>query len=675
MNDTSLYSPGKRPKSLSAIKGLHTYHYIPFLILSFIGLAPSSLQSETALWTVGSSLSLIYFLTIYPQLIHSKILKTLLFALVTVGLIVISPPPSLGILIISLAVIVTYSKKSTKISLSRDSFKAVQVKFSLFLGTTVALAQPLGFVPLNAFFIIALSLSLCSVLYILLFKTKFSQVLILILYFLIVSQFLLGLYLERLSDLLAHVHFEFFATAFFLMLRIWRENPEQNKNGPSLWETAFSHPEFVIIGYFSFFALIGTFLLSMPIATTLEHGISLIDALFTAMSAICVTGLIVLDTPQDFTLFGQAVILGLIQLGGIGIVSMSSWMIFILNSKRLSIQHEETISDLTGYKTFLTMKGTLLRILLYFLVCEVIGLLLLFPFFMNLHFENTTLALWKSVFTSISAFCNAGFALDSDSLVRLQTAPVFLFVISSLIILGGTAPLLVFNLPKQFFTKRFSLQDRIVLITTASLILFGLISFLLVEWNHSLSHLDLTDRLSNAWFQSVTTRTAGFNSLDYENLRPITLYIFMLLMFIGGNPGGAAGGIKTVTFAVIVIAAFSGLKGLSTLRTKHRNIPIEILFKSMTIICLGLISIFTVFFMLSVTQEIESLSLLFETVSALGTVGLSIGATGQLDVVGKIIITMAMLLGRVGPLTFIYLILKKKDNKKWELPFEKVYVS
>lgn len=442
----------------------------------------------------------------------------------------------------------------------------------------------------------------------------------------------------------------------------------------SFYDTLFSKPEALIIGYFVVIAVIGAFFLQMPYAQTEvleQHG--LIDSFFTAVSAVCVTGLAIFDTPVDFTGFGQSVILVLIQLGGLGITTLSAWILLAVSTGRLSLTHEETLQNMSGHLSKVDVKSFLKRIVLYFFAVEAIGALILFLSF--LKYEAWSTALWYGVFTSVSAFCNAGFALQSNSLISYQENFVVMITVSLLITAGGFAPLMALDLFQKIRRPRFSLQEKIVLISTLSLLLFGFMFYLLVEWNESLKQLSTLAKFSNAWLQSASVRTAGFNSIDMSETRSVTQLFSILLMFIGGNPGSAAGGVKTVTFAVLAITALSALKENDEVVAFGKKIPHRTIYRASLIVFFSFFVHFTIFFLLSMTQNIPPISLMFETFSALGTVGLTIGATSSLDEIGKILIIISMFLGRVGPLSFVLLLMKKNTKQKWKTPEEDVFIT
>ncbi len=345
----------------------------------------------------------------------------------------------------------------------------------------------------------------------------------------------------------------------------------------------------------------------------------------------------------------------------------------MLSSGRLSVTHEDTLKSMSGHSTKFDIKSFLQRIVFYFLTIQSIGAFLLFLGFLN--YEPWPLALWKGIFTSVSAFCNAGFSLQTDSLVPYQNNIFILFTVSLLIVAGGFAPLMALDLPNKIKNKRLNLQEKIVITSTLSLLFVGFLYFLTVEWSQSLSQLSHSAKVANAWFQSVTLRTAGFNSVDLTETRGVTQFFMIFLMFIGGNPGSTAGGVKTVTMAVLFIMALNALKENDQALVFNRRIPQKLIYRSSLIVFIGLGVHFLAFFLLSMTQNIDPISLLFETFSALGTVGLSTGATTELDEIGKIIIIFCMLAGRVGPLTFILLLLKRRSKQKWKTPEENIYIT
>lgn len=413
------------------------------------------------------------------------------------------------------------------------------------------------------------------------------------------------------------------------------------------WEVFLNHPARVLISTFLGLCVFGTLLLQLPWAST-SGGIALIDAAFTAVSAVCVTGLTVLDTPTDFTLLGQWFILLLIQLGGFGIMTISTVALHVIG-KRMSLRQERLLTTMTETSRS-DLIGSLLLIVRFTLVTEFFGAVLLTICFLAAG-EPLQPALWKGLFTAISAFCNAGFALQSTNLVPYQDNPFLLHTVATLIVLGGLAPATCMILPDWLRGRPIALAPRIALVTSAALLLAGTLFFLVFEWSGALASLSFTGKLHNAWFQSVTLRTAGFNSVDISKVLGPTLLIMLAFMFIGGSPGGTAGGIKTTTVGVLAMTFWASITGRNEVIAGNRRIPQHTINRAITVVGSGALVWFTALLALQITQQLPARELAFEVTSALGTVGLSLGATPHLDGIGKIIIILTMFIGRVGPMT------------------------
>jgi trk system potassium uptake protein len=415
----------------------------------------------------------------------------------------------------------------------------------------------------------------------------------------------------------------------------------------SLLDVMLLHPPRVMVA--SFFSLCGlaTMLLALPASSTDGASMGLLDAAFTAVSATCVTGLAVKDTAVDITFFGQLVILAFIQIGGLGIMVFSAAAVVVLG-RRLSVQHEAAAVDLVGATGRAGLGQAIKTIILVSLGTEAVGALLLLPAFIR-DGDAPVMAAWRAVFTSISAFCNAGFALQSTSLMPYQQSPWILAVVGAIITLGGLGPPVVLG---AFARRRTGLQARLVLWTSLLLVVAPFILILLFEWNASLGTLPPAHRISNALFQSVTLRTAGFNSIDFAAITPATWTVMLAVMFIGGSPGSTAGGVKTTTVAVIALAVGAILRGRERIEVGTRAVPPATVLRATAVMTAGMLSCCAAAIALQLTQQIPLDQLTFEVVSALGTVGLSMGATSQLDEVGKVIIILAMFAGRIGPLTF-----------------------
>lgn len=418
------------------------------------------------------------------------------------------------------------------------------------------------------------------------------------------------------------------------------------------WEPLLNHPARVLISTFLGLCLLGTLLLQLPWAST-GGAIPLVDAAFTSVSAVCVTGLTVLDTPRDFTLLGQAFLLLLIQCGGFGIMTISTVGLHALG-KRLSLRQERLLTSLTD-TSHSDLVASLVTIVRLTLLVELAGAALLTGCFLAAG-DGLSRALWQGLFTAVSAFCNAGFALHSTNLVPYQTSPLVLHTVATLIILGGLAPATCLILPDWLRGRAIPLAPRLALATTAALLVTGTVAFLVFEWDNTLAGLSLVDKLHNAWFQSVTLRTAGFNSVDLATVLGPTCLLMHLWMFIGGSPGGTAGGVKTTTIAVLALTFWTNITGHAEVIVQNRRIPQATINRAVTVVGAGVLIWAAAALALQITQPLPVRALLFETTSALGTVGLSLGITPSLDGIGKIIIMLTMFIGRVGPLTLFTLL-------------------
>lgn len=413
------------------------------------------------------------------------------------------------------------------------------------------------------------------------------------------------------------------------------------------------HPVQQLLASFVFLIFTGTILLHTPAATV--KGISLVDALFTSTSAVCVTGLTVLDTGSDFTFFGQAVILLLIQLGGLGIMTFSIG-IFSMFGGGLSIKWRFTFDEIYNDVTIIPPLQILKRILFYTFAIESFTALVLYTQFSK-DFGIMD-SVWLSVFHSVSAFCNAGFSTFSDSLIRYNSNFIFMTAISTNIVLGGLGFLVLTELAgirprkKKTLFRQFSLHSKIVLTSSAILILTGAALFMFFEWRHIIKDMPLGERISASVFQSITCRTAGFNSVDISSLRQNTLSVMMLLMFIGGSPGSISGGIKTTTFAVISGLIISRVRGQKQIVFWNRAISGEAVNKSMMLVVLSFILVYSFTILLLPTglsgPHNSYLDVMFEVISAFGTVGLSTGITSGLPELSKIFLSIVMFVGRVG---------------------------
>lgn len=443
----------------------------------------------------------------------------------------------------------------------------------------------------------------------------------------------------------------------------------------SWWEPFLEHAERLLVGTFAFLSVTGTILLALPLSASSGVSIGILDAAFTAVSAVCVTGLTVLDTPVAFSLFGQFVLLVLIQIGGLGIMTFSTAVLRILG-RRMSLRHEGAVASLISTRDRGQLFDSTRRILTMTFVAEAAGAVLLFLAFLR-QGDSLGLALWRAVFTSVSAFCNAGFALQSTSLIPYQADPLVLHVTALLIIIGGLSPLAVYSIPPLLrrTVRPIPAQAKIGLGAAAFLLLLGFVAFLALEWDGAFAHLAWPDKLHNAWFQSVTLRTAGFNSVDFAVFQPAAITLCLVLMFIGGAAGGTAGGIKTTTVAVLLLSAFQIIRGSGRVEIFSRQISERSRHRAAAIVVLSIFSFLLALVGLQLTQSLPAREAVFEVVSALGTVGLTIGATAKLDEVGKVIILVCMFIGRVGGLSLLMFMSQRNLPSRIKLPEEEIEVG
>lgn len=384
-----------------------------------------------------------------------------------------------------------------------------------------------------------------------------------------------------------------------------------------------------------------------------------LDALFTATSAVCVTGLIVQDTATFFTPAGQLYVLFLIQVGGLGIVTFTSLIIVTLG-RRLSLRHEALSTGVAEVAPHVSRQHLVRDIVRFTFAIEAAGAVLLYLLWAPQMGWGA--AALPALFHAISAFCNAGFSTYSDSLVSFQRSPATLTVIMALIVVGGLGFLTLEELKLRWQAQRreqifrVSLHTRVVLATTALLLVAGTVLFAAFEWDGVLAGLPAGDRVANAAFMSTTARTAGFNSIDYAQAGDRSLFLTILLMSIGGSPGSTAGGIKTTTVALIGLMAWARYRGLIIPTLWSRSVPLETLERAVGVFVLSF-GLMTLGIFLLTTTELHAraghdfVDAMFEAVSAFGTVGLSTGLTGTLTPAGKWVIVVLMFLGRVGPLT------------------------
>lgn len=416
---------------------------------------------------------------------------------------------------------------------------------------------------------------------------------------------------------------------------------------------------------FAAIILIGTLLLMLPVATKSGERTDFLTALFTATSATCVTGLVVVDTKTYWSVFGQIVIMLLIQVGGLGIMTMSTLFALILGRKitfkeRLVMQEAFNTNSLGGIVKFAKY------ILMVSFLFESIGAIILtLRFLPQMGLKK---AVYYGLFHSISAFNNAGFDLMGNfrSLTGYVSDWVVNLVIMGLIIFGGLGFYVLLDIYEHRHFNKFTLHSKIVITITLFLITIGTLLIFLFEYNNpkTLKPLDFPTKILAALFQAVTPRTAGFNTLSLSDMTIASKFLTIILMFIGASPAGTGGGIKTTTFAVILYTVLSVIKGEEETVLYKRTISRNIVYKAVAISFISVFIIFSVTMVLSITETSNFLTVLYETTSAFGTVGLSLGLTPELSTVGKIIIIFTKYTGRVGPLTLALALAKRQRRPK-----------
>jgi trk system potassium uptake protein len=425
----------------------------------------------------------------------------------------------------------------------------------------------------------------------------------------------------------------------------------------------------------------GTAALLLPRATT--DGISVIDALFTSTSAVCVTGLIVVDTSSAFTPLGKTVILVLMQLGGLGLMTFTTFL--ALFSGRLSIRERVLMQEILGRENIGEIRRTLLQIVSVTLLIEAIGAVMIFLSWGDVPFASLREKLFSSIFHAVSGFCNAGFSLFADNLagpgaaMNVQLNLAF----AGLIILGGLGFITIVNIAgarpwartQSRLRHRLTAHTRIVLVSSAALLLAGTVVVYALEYHNTLSGLNWWEKVLASFFQSVTARTAGFNTIDIGSMTvPATLF-FLLLMFIGASPASTGGGIKTTTASLLMLSAINNVRGRTSIEIGNRRIPQTVVERASAVLLFALVLLSVSVFLVSFFEPFPFLDVLFECVSAMGTVGLSRGITFALSDPGKIVLVLTMLIGRVGVFTLMTAITRRAAINRFDYPDEHVVVG
>ncbi|MGG8495028.1 TrkH family potassium uptake protein [Tenacibaculum sp. TC6] len=491
----------------------------------------------------------------------------------------------------------------------------------------------------------------------------------------------------------AHRHISFLYNdnwvKFAIILTFIREFSEQ---GVSYKRTLLNPAQLFIISFFSII-IIGTLLLMLPNAT--YTGISFLDALFTSTSAVCVTGLIVVDTGSYFTTFGQSIILFLIQAGGIGILSVASYFSYFFKGGT-SYESQLTLSDMTGSNKLSEVFSTLKRILVITFSIELLTAILIYFSLDKNMFRSFFEQFFFSVFHSVSAFCNAGFSTLPNSLYEtgFKNNYVLQAIIIAAFVLGGLGFPIVVNIIKYlkyFFLKKFfylrgkqqthkpwvlTLNSRITLVTTSTLTFIGTLVFYCNEYNNTLGEHEGVGKFITALFGATTPRTAGFNNIDMGALHFSTVMMMFLLMWIGASPASTGGGIKTNTFAIATLNFISLAKGKSKIEVYRREIADVSVRRAFAVISLSLVVIGSGIIIVSVfDSDKKLLDIAFECFSAYSTVGLSLGITAKLSAFSKLVIIAIMFIGRVSMLTLLIALFKKVKHKNYKYPVEEITIN
>ena len=436
-------------------------------------------------------------------------------------------------------------------------------------------------------------------------------------------------------------------------------------------------PYTIILISFIIIILIGGFLLSLPVAIENGQRTNLLEGMFTATSAVCVTGLTVNDVSAVYNLFGKTVILILIQLGGIGIITFSTAVVTMI-SKKVGYFTKKLIQEDINANTTFEIQKFVKKVLITVFTIEIIGAVILFFKFVKIFDYKT--AAYYAIFHSVSAFCNAGFALFSNNLSDFKNSIVINTVIPALIFLGGIGFAAILNLYQYFFKKdnRLTTTTRIAVKMSIFLIIFGTVMTFILEYSNSktLGTLPFFEKLGSAFFQSITTRTAGFNTISIAELREPTVFLFVVLMFIGASPGSTGGGIKTTTAGLILFGIVTTIKNKENLEYNKRRISWKIYNKAMVIVFISIMYLIVILFLLIWLENVKVIELGFELVSAFGTVGLSRDLTPRLSDISKLLIMITMFVGRVGPLTITLALSKEKNPKgRYIYPKEDILIG
>jgi trk system potassium uptake protein TrkH len=436
----------------------------------------------------------------------------------------------------------------------------------------------------------------------------------------------------------------------------------------------------VVYGFAGIIAL-GTILLMLPVSSEPGQSTSFIDALFTATSAVCVTGLVVVDTGTHYSLFGEGVIMAMMQIGGFGIMTGGTFLLVSLG-RRVGLREKLIVGESMGMDRLGGLVPLVMGIMVFTIVAEGLGMVIFYIRF-SVDYPPSTAA-WISVFHAVSAFNNAGFDIfgvdafgNSLSLAGYQSDPLVVLATAGLIILGGISFIVVLDVFRSRGARRLALDSKLVLFTTAMLLAVGMIVILAMEYNNpgTLGPMTWSQKVLDAFFHSVTPRTAGFAVINIGAMAVYTLFFVIMLMFIGGASGSTAGGVKVNTFGMLAATVWSTIKGSEHAGAYGREFKTQQIHRALTVVMLSIGLVGIVILALIVTEGAPFIDVLFETVSAFGTVGLSTGITQGLTTAGKAIIVFTMFAGRLGPLTLALSLVQRQQRTMYRYPQDDVRIG
>lgn len=438
----------------------------------------------------------------------------------------------------------------------------------------------------------------------------------------------------------------------------------------------FKPVQILVIG-FALVILTGAILLTLPIASNEGIRTPFVDALFTSTSAVCVTGLVTLDTGTYWSYFGKTVIIILIQIGGLGFMSFAT-LISLLIGKKITFKERLVMQEAMNTFSLQGLVKLARYVLIFTFTVEGIGALILSTVFIPEY--GLAKGIYFSIFHSISAFCNAGFDLIGQfrSLTPYAENPTIILTIAALIVVGGLGFAVWYEIFNYRKVRRITLHSKFVIVVTAILIIGGTILMYIFEYNNpaTMEPMSFKGKLLSSLFASITPRTAGYNSISTTDMTPAGRFLTIILMFIGGSPGSTAGGIKTATAGILIMTVISIIKGRGETEVFERRISKDTIYKSLAIAIIGITLVTTVTMILSITEVGASLEyIIYEATSAFGTVGLTLGLTTKLSIIGKIIISFTMYCGRLGPLTIALALSRNHSNNTIRYPEDKILVG